>query len=235
MEEMLGHFGGSAPTPAILRLYRHWAKGGWGIVITGNVAIDSTHLGMPFDMTLPPPPHRSPALLEAFRAYADAASGRDCGVPAERRPLVVVQLVHAGRQSMRGAGRAPWRPSLGPSPVPMAPSADLGAVGKALDWALFGPVQELSIAQIEDLVDRFASAAELCAKAGFDGVEIHGSHGYQLAAFLSPKTNLRTDKYGGDARGRARLLMEIVEETRKRVPKDFALGVKVSAPVARPA
>lgn len=128
---------------------------------------------------------------------------------------------------MRGSGRSITQPSLAPSAVPMNPSSEMGAPGKILDWIIFGTCVAMTKAQINEQIERFAASAELMSKAGFDGVEIHGSHGYQIAAFLSPRTNKRTDEYGGDAKGRARYLMEIIDAVRARVPKDFAVGVKV--------
>ncbi|KAN0066040.1 hypothetical protein ACQY0O_000133 [Thecaphora frezii] len=234
MEELLSHFGGGPPTQAHLALYRAWARGGWGMIITGNVAIDSTHLGTPFDITLPSP---SAAAAEvegfraAFRAYADAVTGRDQAslLPASERPLGIVQLVHAGRQSMRGSGRSILAPSLAPSAIPMRPTAHLGPLGTLFDKALWGTAEEMSIQQIQSIKDRFIEAALMCQEAGFDGVELHASHGYQLAAFLSPKTNQRCDKYGGSAENRARLLMEIIDEVRAKVEETFLLGVKLNS------
>jgi 2,4-dienoyl-CoA reductase-like NADH-dependent reductase (Old Yellow Enzyme family) len=130
---------------------------------------------------------------------------------------------------MRGSGRRPWKPALAPSAVAMTPSSSLGIVGKALDYALWGTPSAMTKKEIDHLILQFASAAELCSKTGFDGVELHASHGYQLAAFLSPKTNTRTDEYGKDGRGRARLLLEVVDAVRKKVPKDFIVGVKLNS------
>lgn len=232
MEEMMGHFGGSAPTERILRLYRHWAKSQWGIIITGNVCVDSTHLGLPFDMALPEPPFlKNEDLVKRFKAYAKVCKGIDgeSSTSTGNKPLAIVQLVHAGRQSLRGSGRAPWKPSLAPSSIPMKTAKDLGVVGKPLDWLLWGVPSAMTVDQIHWLIQRFADASQLMAAAGFDGVELHASHGYQLAAFLSPRTNTRTDAYGGSSRNRARLLLEMVEAVRAKVPRDFAVGVKLNS------
>jgi 2,4-dienoyl-CoA reductase-like NADH-dependent reductase (Old Yellow Enzyme family) len=199
------------------------------MTIAGNVAIDASHLGTPFDITLPEPPYSSEKVLTSFHAYAKATKGSDSSPPVQVPPLVVVQLVHAGRQSMRGSGRAPWKPALAPSAVSMTPSSSLGFAGKVLDYILWGAPAAMTKEQISHLIEQFASAAELCSKAGFDGVELHASHGYQLAAFLSPRTNLRTDEYGQSGKGRARLLLEVVDAVRKRVPPDFIVGVKLNS------
>jgi 2,4-dienoyl-CoA reductase-like NADH-dependent reductase (Old Yellow Enzyme family) len=73
----------------------------------------------------------------------------------------------------------------------------------------------MTVAEIETVVAQFASAARLCAEAGFDGVEVHAAHGYLLSQFLSKKTNRRGDGYGGDARARARVVVEVVRAVRE--------------------
>jgi len=167
----------------------------------------------------------------AMKRYADACTGRDQPdvVDPSKRPLAVVQLVHVGRQSMRGSGRGITEPSLAPSAVPMSTMGGLGPISRLLDHLLWGPVQAMTTEQVQQLRDRFVHAALICAEAGFDGVELHASHGYSLSAFLSPKTNLRTDQYGGSAENRARLLLEIVDALRKQVNDDFLIGVKLNS------
>lgn len=83
--------------------------------------------------------------------------------------------------------------------------------------------------EINGIIDGFAHAAEYLEKAGFDGIELHGAHGYLLAQFLSLTTNKRTDKYGGSLENRLRIIVEIAEECRKRVKKDFIIGIKVNS------
>jgi 2,4-dienoyl-CoA reductase-like NADH-dependent reductase (Old Yellow Enzyme family) len=86
----------------------------------------------------------------------------------------------------------------------------------------------LTTAEVERLRDDFIAAAIRADKAGFDGVELHGAHGYILCAFLSPETNQRTDRYGGAPDNRARLLLEIVDGVRANTRKEFQLGVRLS-------
>jgi 2,4-dienoyl-CoA reductase-like NADH-dependent reductase (Old Yellow Enzyme family) len=83
--------------------------------------------------------------------------------------------------------------------------------------------------EIATIIDQFAHAAEFLEKAGYDGIELHGAHGYLLAQFLSPTTNRRTDKYGGSLENRIRLIIEIAEECRKRVSPSFILGIKINS------
>ncbi len=134
-----------------------------------------------------------------------------------------VQLAHAGNKA------STYRPWSGSGSVP----AEEGG------WATVGPSstgypglaapQELSAAGIGEVVAAFAAAAQRALDAGFDTVEVHAAHGYLLHQFLSPLANDRTDAYGGDLAGRARLLLEVVGEVRAIWPADRALLVRISA------
>ncbi len=88
---------------------------------------------------------------------------------------------------------------------------------------------EASISDIEGLIDAFAAAAVRACAAGFDGVELHAAHGYLLSQFLSPLLNHRTDGYGGSIENRSRIIVEIVDEIRRRVGADFPLLVKMNS------
>jgi len=83
--------------------------------------------------------------------------------------------------------------------------------------------------EIAQITEGFAHAAEYLEKAGYDGIQLHGAHGYLLAQFLSPTTNKRTDKYGGSLENRLRLTLEIADAIRKRVSKNFIVGMKVNS------
>jgi 2,4-dienoyl-CoA reductase-like NADH-dependent reductase (Old Yellow Enzyme family) len=91
------------------------------------------------------------------------------------------------------------------------------------------PFQEPHQDEINVVIDGFAHAAEFLEKAGYDGIELHGAHGYLLAQFLSPTTNKRTDKYGGSLENRLRIILEIADACRKRVSNDFIIGIKVNS------
>ena len=91
-----------------------------------------------------------------------------------------------------------------------------------------GHSREVSSEEIEGLITAFGDAAARCAAAGFDGVELHGAHGYLICQFLGDDTNRRDDEWGGDIRSRARFLLRIIAEVRARVPDDFLLGVRIS-------
>jgi 2,4-dienoyl-CoA reductase-like NADH-dependent reductase (Old Yellow Enzyme family) len=118
-----------------------------------------------------------------------------------------VQLHHAGIRSPAALiGEAPRGPS---------DDADTGARG-------------LSLGEVEQLIEDFVAAAVRAEAAGFDGVELHGAHGYMLCAFQSPETNRRDDRYGGSPENRARIVLEIIEGVRKRTRPDFQLGLRLS-------
>lgn len=86
----------------------------------------------------------------------------------------------------------------------------------------------LSPGEVDQVRDDFIAAALRAERAGFDGVEIHGAHGYLLCQFLSAETNRRTDRYGGTLENRSRLLFEIVDGVRARCRSDFIVGVRLS-------
>ena len=86
----------------------------------------------------------------------------------------------------------------------------------------------MTTAEVEAARDAFIASAKRSEKAGFDGVEIHGAHGYLLAQFLSPELNRRDDKYGGSLENRARLIMEVIEGIRSSCRSDFQLGLRLS-------
>ncbi|MEH3038198.1 MAG: NADH:flavin oxidoreductase [Sphingomonas adhaesiva] len=117
-----------------------------------------------------------------------------------------VQLHHAGNRSPAELVGTPVCPSDDP---------DTGARG-------------LSLTEVERLRDDFIAAARRAEAAGFDGVEVHGAHGYILAQFLSADINRRTDRYGGTLENRARLIVEIVDGIRAACRHDFQIGLRLS-------
>ena len=88
---------------------------------------------------------------------------------------------------------------------------------------------ELTVDEIKEIVVKFADAAERAQKAGFDMVEIHGSHGYLLDQFYSPSTNLRTDEYGGSLENRCRFPVEVAKAVRERVGKDYLVSFRITS------
>ncbi len=86
----------------------------------------------------------------------------------------------------------------------------------------------LSTAEVEQLIEDFVLAALRAERAGFDGVELHGAHGYLLCEFLDATNNMRTDRYGGSFENRTRVLREIIDGIRSRAGAGFQLGVRIS-------
>jgi 2,4-dienoyl-CoA reductase-like NADH-dependent reductase (Old Yellow Enzyme family) len=121
--------------------------------------------------------------------------------------LAMVQLHHAGVRS----------PSALIGGQPVGPSDDEATGARAL-----------GLAEVERLVGDFVAAALRAERAGFDGVELHGAHGYVLAQFLSPDTNRRDDRYGGSLENRSRILFEILSGIRSRCGAGFNVGVRIS-------
>lgn len=123
-----------------------------------------------------------------------------------------MQLHHAGRESfyLLRKGQA-----LGPSALPSL------IYGK--------PPKEMTLEEIQMIVDAFGSAAARAQTAGFDAIEIHAAHGYLLTQFLSAIANQRQDQYGGSLANRARFLVEVISSVRKRVGADYPVLLRVSA------
>ena len=86
----------------------------------------------------------------------------------------------------------------------------------------------MTTAEVEAMVEAFIVAAQRAEKAGYDGVELHGAHGYLLAQFLSPEINQRSDRYGGSLANRQRVILDIIHGIRQRCGRDFMLGVRLS-------
>lgn len=93
----------------------------------------------------------------------------------------------------------------------------------------FGKPRAATKEDIQHIIDSFAHAAEYLERAGFDGINLHAAHGYLLAQFLSPRTNKRTDSYGGSVTKRAQLIIEIVQEIRRRVSSTFIVSAKLNS------
>ncbi len=85
-----------------------------------------------------------------------------------------------------------------------------------------------SVIDINKIIDDFTSAAIRCVESGFDGIELHGAHGYLLSQFLSKKINNRTDIWGGDIYGRSKIVRDIISSIKNNVPDSFILGIRIS-------
>ncbi|CAF3496937.1 unnamed protein product [Rotaria sp. Silwood1] len=214
MEEMLGS-GDNQPNEYIYRLYERWAKGSFGLILTGNVQIDERYPGLMTDMMIP---SKDKIDIEKWKKYANVCQSH--GTPA------IVQINHAGRQSP--SGKRPFRePPIAPSPVSLSIGNNIFA--QTLRRLVISTPHEMTRVQIDEAVTKFVEAAEIMVKAGFAGVELHGSHGYLISSFLSPKTNKRNDEYGATPKDRMTFLFRIIDAIRAIVPQTFAVGVKLNS------
>lgn len=194
---------GQVPGPTLLRLYKRWAEGGTGLLITGNVMIDGRAMTGPGGVVLDKDTELAP-----FKSWAKVAKANDT--------QVWMQINHPGRQVYAAMGGD----VLSPSNVAL----DLGKHSH-----LFSQPKAMSAQDIEQLIQRFADTALQAQKAGFDGVQIHGAHGYLISQFLSPLTNKRQDEFGGSIENRMRVLIEVIKAVRAQVDPTFAVSVKLNS------
>jgi 2,4-dienoyl-CoA reductase-like NADH-dependent reductase (Old Yellow Enzyme family) len=192
------------PTPELERLYGLWSDGGASLLLSGNIQVDADHLERPGNVVIDREPDQAGA--EALASWARAATRGGNHFWA--------QISHAGRQTQKPV-----------NPHPKAPSA----VKLGLPGGQFGEPVALTIAEIEEIVRRFGVCAQACKQAGFTGVQVHAAHGYLLSEFLSPRSNLRQDQYGGSLENRARALLEVVARVRSVVGPEFPVAVKLNS------
>ena len=201
MSEALGT-SGQNPTESLVTLYKTWADGGAGLVMTGNVMIDRQALGEPNNVVIED--ERDIDLLEK---WAQAGTKNDTHL--------WIQLNHPGKQSPKSISKEP----VAPSAVPLT-----GILKR-----FFNQPRALLEIEIEDLIVRFGEAARIAKKAGFTGVQIHAAHGYLVSQFLSPYHNQRTDEWGGSLENRMRFLEKVYMEIRKQVGAAFPVGIKLNS------
>ena len=184
-EHMAPLFGG-LPNANHFALYSLWSQGDWGMIITGNVQVSRDHLTLGRDMVVP-----KTVTSDALRSYAALASAmrpasekynQESHDVSGSRSLVIMQLSHAGRQSpIVLGGRLPLTPPFAPSALGIGrdenSSAHLGWLGRLIFKIGFQTPRAMSVQDIDHLVDRFVLGAKLAHDAGFDGVELHASHG----------------------------------------------------------
>lgn len=201
MSEALANDAGE-PNHLHLGLYEAWAKGGLGCAITGNVMVDFRAKNEP-----------GVVVAETERDLAKltewAAIGKKHGM------VQLVQLSHPGRQCPKGLNRE----TVAPSAVPFS----------AMLATTFATPRALLENEILDIIQRFARSAAICEKAGFEGVQLHGAHGYLISEFLSPLTNKREDQWGGSIENRMRFLLEIYKAVRAATSDNFIISVKLNS------
>jgi 2,4-dienoyl-CoA reductase-like NADH-dependent reductase (Old Yellow Enzyme family) len=173
MYEHLADFFGGPPNSGHLSLYSRWAKGGWGMLFTGNVQVDSHHLTLGRDFVMPT--ELSEDSILPFKQLAAVMHG-DC--EDDDRPLAIMQLSHAGRQSSNFIGGRPlFSPPSAPSAVPLGRTGKEGWLGQMLYRLMFTTPKAMDKEELDQVVASFVQGAKLAHMSGFDGIELHASHG----------------------------------------------------------
>jgi 2,4-dienoyl-CoA reductase-like NADH-dependent reductase (Old Yellow Enzyme family) len=187
-------------TDKLTSFYRTLAKGGVGLIITGYAYVQKNgHCGKNQIGIY------DDSCIPGLTKLAEAVHKED--------GKIALQIAHAGRQTT---------PALIEGQTPLAPS----------DFAadpLFNSVpRAMTIDEIHETIDAFGEAAGRCKKAGFDAVQLHATHGYLLAQFLSPFTNLRNDEWGGTTEKRLRFVLEVIKKIKTVVGPDYPVMIKIS-------
>ncbi|KIL22355.1 NADH:flavin oxidoreductase/NADH oxidase family protein [Bacillus safensis] len=190
------------PTQLLVTLYEAWAKGGAGLLVTGNVMIDRKALGEPGNVVV-----EDERDLDMLKKWAKAGT--------QNGTQLWMQLNHPGKQSPRSVSKTP----VAPSAIPLS-----GHVS-----GMFNKPRALTTDEIKDIIKRFGNAARIAKKAGFTGVQIHGAHGYLVSQFLSSLHNQREDEWGGSLNKRMRFLLETYYEIRRQVGGEFPIGLKLNS------
>ena len=187
------------------------AVGGAGLVIVEATAVAPEGRITPCDLGLWKDEH-----IDFLKRITDFIHAHDS--------VAGIQLAHAGRKASKSlpwegdvfltAAQGGWQ-TLAPSAIPFDEKDGLP--------------QELTIAEIDQVVTYFKNAAVRAHKAGFKVVEIHGAHGYLINEFLSPLSNKRTDEYGGSFENRTRFVVKITEAIRSVWPKEYPLFIRISS------
>jgi len=187
------------PSEPLFNLYERWGRGGAGLLISGNVMVDKDHLVNANVMIA-----EDESFLEDYTLLAERAQSEGSHL--------WMQINHPGRQSPKYLDKAP-----------------VSASDVAMPSSLYIPPRPLTEDEIEELIEKYATAALVAKKSGMKGAQIHGAHGYLVNQFLSPLTNIRKDKYGGSLDNRARFMFEIYRRMRSKVGPDFPLGIKINS------
>ena len=187
-------------TDRFVAYHEEKARGGWGLILTENYAITPDARGFSHVAGL-----YEDAQVAGHARVADAVH--------KHGARIVAQMVHSGRQTNHRMNTGVQ--VVAPSAIPCPDNQELP--------------HALTVAEIGQLVSRFGDTALRIKRAGFDGVEIHGGHGYLIAEFLSPYVNKRVDEYGGILSNRLRFPREIIQDVRAKVGPDFPIFFRISS------
>jgi len=201
MSEQLGDKSHN-PTRGLANLYRRWAQGGIGLMMSGNIMVDRTALGEPKNVVLDEQSDMNP-----FKEWTKAGT--------ENGAQLWAQINHPGKQIPNFIVKEP-----------VAPSAI--ALKRGLEKG-FNKPRALTDNEIKEIIGKFITSARLAKEVGFTGVQIHGAHGYLVSQFLSSSHNQREDKWGGTLNNRMRFVLELYRGIRKEVGHDFLVGIKLNS------
>ncbi len=188
-----------APTDRLIHCYRRLAKEGVGLIISGYSFVSKDGKQLPGKMGL-----HDDTLIPSLRELTNAVH--------QEGGLVFCQLVHAGGQTSSKV--------IGTTPI--APSA--------IAFPSYGETpREMTQGDIRAVIEAFSESARRARDAGFDGIQLHGAHGYLINQFLSPLMNQRQDLYGGSLDNRMRFLLDVYAAVRKAVGTDYPVTIKLTA------
>ncbi len=183
-------------------LYKRFANGGAGLLITGNIMIDHTALGEPRNVVFE-------------KGLSDLNLMEWVKAGTQNQTHLWTQLNHPGKQSPKFLSKAP----ISPSAIGLKPPLN----------KLFNEPRALTEKEIYELIERFAYAAKVSKESGFTGVQIHGAHGYLVSQFLSARHNQRTDQWGGTIENRMRFVSYVYSAIRKEVGNQFPVSIKLNS------
>ncbi len=191
-------------TEDLIEVYKELARGGVGLTITGMACVREDGRQLPKMLGCYSDEHVE-GLARLAGSYHDVVN--EIG----NKSKIFLQIGHAGRQISLGGY-----------------SGELISSSPIMDRIHKRTPKELTIEEIIEVINDFAEAARRAKLAGFDGIQYHGAHGYLITQFYSPYMNQRTDAYGGTTENRARFLIQIIEECRKKVGQNFPLTLKMN-------
>jgi 2,4-dienoyl-CoA reductase-like NADH-dependent reductase (Old Yellow Enzyme family) len=186
-------------TDSLIELYETLARGGSGLIITGNALVHHTGRCLPQMLSI-----HSDIYIPGLRKLTEAVHRLDS--------LIIAQLNHGGRQCP---------PLLLGGQKPLAPS-------EVHDPATRATPKAMTNTEIWDIIDAFGEAARRAQLSGFDAVQIHAAHGYLISSFLSPHTNRRDDYWGGDEERRFHFIEEVYKAVREAVGEHYPVFIKIN-------
>ena len=187
-----------------INLYRKWAEGNIGILLTGNVMIDRNNMEGPANVVID---------AQNYMDHIDELKNWS-SVGTQNNTQLWMQISHAGRQTPGEINSSPSAPS----------DVQLKIPGRS-----YGVPKPMSEEEILDVIDRFVFTAKIARETGFTGVQFHSAHGYLLSEFLSPDINTRNDAWGGSLENRSRMHLEIIKKCRAEVGDDFPISMKLNS------